>query len=693
MLENIRNIGIIAHIDAGKTTLTERILFYTGKEHRMGAVDEGTATMDWMPEEQRRGITITSAATTCPWKNFKINIIDTPGHVDFTAEVERSLRVLDGAIGVFCGVGGVEAQSETVWRQANRYNVPRLAFVNKLDRTGADFERVVESIRKKLNANPVPLQMPIGKESAFSGVIDLIDMKAHRFEEESLGANMVETDVPEELREEVSARRHAMVEVVAGDVDWLLEKYLAQAPLDADMLRKAVRELTIARRITPVFCGSAVKNKGVQLLLDAVCAYLPSPGDVPPVTGQDPKSGKPASRKALPSEHACALAFKTQTDRHGELTYLRIYSGTISTGDQLLNPRTAKHERLTRLFRLHANHREIIDQASAGDIVGTIGLKFTATGDTLCDKRHPMVLEIMDFPETVVSMSIEPKSSSDRDHLIEVLAMLAKDDPTFQQKSDEETGQLVISGMGELHLEIIRNRMEEEFKVSARLGEPRVGYRETVQGTAEAEAKFIKKIGDKSHYGHVVVRVESSRDKLHPQVVIAVPPEQIPRQFLQGMEDSLKTSSLTGCAAGYPLVYTRVTAVGGSTKQGESSELAYAAAASEAFERALKQAGCAVLEPIMKFETTAPEDHLGDVINDLNRRRAEISAIEVLSGIAVIRGTVPIAEMFGYTTALRSLTHGRGTLTMEPFDYRPIPEHTRKQLFGDLFGGDTRAGR
>ncbi|MBI5367058.1 MAG: elongation factor G, partial [Planctomycetes bacterium] len=538
MLENIRNFGIIAHIDAGKTTLSERILFYTGREHKLGNVDDGNTTLDWMPEERERGISITSAATTCFWKKHRLNLIDTPGHVDFTAEVERSLRVLDGAVGVFCGVGGVEAQSETVWRQANRYKVPRIAFVNKLDRTGGNFPRVVEAIRKRLGANPIPIQLPIGREGDFKGVIDLVRMKALYFEESSQGATVVEQEVPEELRAEAAAAREQMIEAVAEKVDALLEKWITDhAAITEEDVHDALRRLTLSGKGTPVLCGAAVRNKGVQPVLDAIIRYLPSPGDIPDTAGTDPHTGKPAHRRSDPQEEFCALAFKTMTDLHGELTYLRIYSGEINTKDQVVNPRLNKPERVSRIFQMHAEKRLQVEYGRAGEIVGVIGLKHTVTGDTLCATKRRIVLGSMAFPETVISMAIEPKLSADRDKLNEVLAKMAKDDPTFKVRNDDETGQIIVSGMGELHLEVIKSRMLNEFKVAANVGEPRVAYKETVLAAGEAEGVFERKIGEKTVSAAVRVRVEPCPESMPVQVELQVSPEEIPRPFLQAVEE------------------------------------------------------------------------------------------------------------------------------------------------------------
>lgn len=680
MPTSVRNIGIIAHIDAGKTTTTECILFCTGKEHRIGRVDDGTATMDWMVEEQRRGITITSAATTCYWNEHRINIIDTPGHVDFTAEVERSLRVLDGAIGVFCGVGGVEAQSETVWRQANRYRVPRIAFVNKLDRIGSSFFHVVESIRRKLGANPVPVNIPIGTASEFHGVIDLITMRALIFDADTQSGKITERDLPPTLAEEAARWRDAMVAAAVEHSEELMDKYLRGATVSPEEIRAGLRKETIRGHITPVLAGCALKNHGIGLLLDAVCHYLPAPEDLPPIEGLDPKSGKKVRRKLSPAEPACALAFKTATDRHGELTYLRIYSGTLRSGQQLYNPRVGKMERLGHLFLMHANERQQIQEATAGEIIGTVGLRFTVTGDTLCEKKHPIVLERMEFAEPVVSLSIEPKLSSDSDKLTQTLQKLAKDDPTFHTRIDPETGEVIISGMGELHLEVLRNRMRDEFNLLVNVGEPRVAYKEALRTAAEAEFVFNQKVGERNHYGRVVIRVEPDPSHVHLQVENRLAKDAIPRAFSVAIEEALKGSTLVGSLAGFPLIHLRVVVLDATAHPIDSSELAFSAAASGALRKAIDAAESTILEPIMKLEVTVPEANLGDVLNDLNRRRAEIESVDLEGDRRVIRGSVPIATMFGYASGLRSLTQGRGTFSLEPLTYRAVPEDVARKL-------------
>ncbi|MBI2920917.1 MAG: elongation factor G [Planctomycetes bacterium] len=682
-LEKIRNIGIIAHIDAGKTTTSERILFYTGKEHKLGNVDEGTTALDWYPEEQQRGITIFSAATTCYWKEHRINLVDTPGHVDFTAEVERSLRVLDGAVGVFCGVGGVEPQSETVWRQADRYGVPRLAFVNKLDRPGASFPKVILQIRKVLRANAVALVWPIGEETGFRGVVDLIERRALSFSEDDSGQTVTAEDVPADLRDEVEVARSEMLEAVANVTPWMEEGFLEGRTFSNDEIRRAIREGTIGRRIVPVFGGSSLHNKGVQPLLDGILAYLPSPLDLPPIEGKHPETDRPLFRKPDPKEPFSALVFKIFTDEFGELVYMRIYSGCIESGEVAWNPRIGKRERITRLNLQHAQHREAVESAGPGEIVTVVGLKLTKTGDTLCDQKHPVVLGRMSFPEPVVSMAIEPKSSAEKDKLADVLLKMEKDDPTFVTRTDEETGQTIVSGMGELHLDIIKNKMKNTYKVDANVGEPRVAYRETILRAAGGEAEFVRKVPDgKGQYGHVTLTIEPDRRQSAVQVSNAAPEGTFPKQFWPAIEDGIRSSALTGAVAGYPMVYVKATVTGGSSHPTDAHEGAFNAAAGMAFQRAVSEAGGVVLEPIMKFDVIAPAENLGDVLDDLNRRRAEIQNVEHEEDRAKITGLTPIAEMFGYANALRSLTQGRGTSSLEPHDYRPVPEHVSKALFG-----------
>jgi elongation factor G len=688
MLELTRNIGIIAHIDAGKTTFTEGVLFHTGKEHRIGAVDDGTATMDWMEEEQKRGITITSAATTCYWETndinavrqkHRINIIDTPGHVDFTVEVQRSLRILDGAVVVFCGVGGVEAQSETVWRQADLYHVPRIAFINKLDRVGSDLFAAIKQMQTKLKATPLLLQLPIGKEDTLQGVVDLIRQKAVIFDKESDGEKYEVTDIPPDMLKEVKEHRTKMIELLAEKVEWLVEPFLKGETLSDQMLHKAIREATIAYKLVPVLCGTALKQIGIQPVLDAVCLYLPSPLDVPPPEGINPENNKPISHKPDPTDQFSALAFKTTTDRHGELTYIRIYSGKLAEGTTVYNPRTDKQERINKIFIMHSNERNQIKEAQAGDIVAVIGLRSTFTGDTICIKKYPIVYEKMEFPETVVSMAIEPKLSADRDKLQEIILKISKDDPTFQYKPDDETGQLLVSGMGELHLEIIKNRMLKEFNVDANVGEPRVAYKEAIMQPVEAEGIFERKIGEKQLFGHVAIRLEplynerSAKDaKLHPYVENRLFPNTIPKQYIQGIQDTLLSNTLSGSCAGYPMIYLKIILVNGSFRPNESNEVAYNAAANVAFRNALEKTDCVILEPIMKFEIVTPEEYMGEIINDLNKRGGEIESVELAHATKIIKGTIPIAQTFGYATTMRSLTQGRGSYSLEPHDYRTV---------------------
>ncbi|NUN49210.1 MAG: elongation factor G [Candidatus Brocadiae bacterium] len=683
-LEKIRNIGIIAHIDAGKTTTSERILFYTGREHKMGDVDDGTTTTDWYFEEKERGISIFSAATTCSWKGHRINLIDTPGHVDFTAEVERSLRVLDGAIGVFCGVGGVEPQSETVWRQADRYKVPRIAYVNKLDRVGSNFPKVVEQIRNRLRTNAVPVTWPIGEEAEFSGVVDLIDRVAMTWSDEDQGATFESGPVPEELSDVVEVARGELIEALAEFTPWMEERFLEGGTFTPAEIRKAVREGTIARKITPVFCGSSFRKKGVQPLIDGVLHYLPSPVDMPPTEGKHPETERPVTRRPDPKEALAALVFKIFTDAHGELVYVRVYSGTLTAGEVVWNPRTQKRERITRLNIMHGQQREPAESAGPGEIVTVVGLKLARTGDTLCDQKHPVALAEMRFPEPVVSMAIEPKSSADKDKLAETLGKMEKDDPTFRMRTDEETGQTIVSGMGELHLDIIKNRMKHMYKLDANVGEPRVAYRETVLKEAAGEAEFVRKVVEgKGQYGHVKLRIEPDRAATGIVVTNAAPEGTFPKGFWPSIEDGIRSGALSGGVAGYPMMQVRVTVTGGSTHPTDSHEGAYGAAAGMAFHKAAQAAGGVVLEPIMKFDVFTPPESMGGVLEDLNRRRAEIRSVEHEDRMAKLSGLTPIAEMFGYANDLRSLTQGRGQSSLEPHDYRPVPANVARSLFGD----------
>jgi elongation factor G len=675
MRRKVRNIGIIAHIDAGKTTTTERILYYTEKIHRIGEVDEGTATTDWYMEEQRRGISIFSAAVSCEWKGHTINIIDTPGHVDFTAEVERSLRVLDGAIGVFCGVGGVEAQSETVWRQADRYHIPRLAYVNKLDRIGADFYKVIQAIRERLKANPVAVVIPIGQGEGFAGVIDLIEMRALYFDESSLGAKVISCQIPEGLMETAIAYRERLIEAVSEHDERLLDRFLKGDPLDPDSIRDGLRRATLGCKLVPTLGGSSLKNKGVQPLLDAVCYYLPSPQEIPPIQGSDPVKGKDIRLDPTSETDPCALVFKIETDPHGELTYLRLYTGSLRPGVTIYNSRTKRHVRITQLFQMHAHTRIAISLASAGDIVAAVGLKDVATGDTLCYRDRPIILEPMRFAETVVSMAIEPRSSADRDRLLDVLQKLTLQDPTFKTKIEPETGQIIISGMGELHLDILRHRIVHDFKVDARVGEPRVAYRETILTPSRGEGESFIRSGERVLYGQVSLELRPDRSCLQPRIKWELKAEEqkVLGQFMSAIEGGIKSAALSGEIAGFPLVYLQIVILGGKVRT-ESAEQAYHAASVSAFRNALSSANSVILEPHMRFEITLPEEYLGDVISDLNRRKGEITELGAIEGARVIRGNVPLSQMFGYATRMRSLTQGRGFFIMEPYEYRPVPK-------------------
>ncbi|MEW6743030.1 MAG: elongation factor G [Planctomycetota bacterium] len=679
-IRSLRNIGIIAHIDAGKTTLTERILYYTGKEHRMGSVDEGTAKMDYLEEEQERGITITSAATTCRWLDHVINLIDTPGHVDFTAEVERSLRVLDGAIGVFCGVAGVEAQSETVWRQADRYHVPRLAFVNKLDRVGADFERAVTSLRERLRVKAVPLVIPVGRERDLEALIDLVHGELLRFPPEALGARLVREPIPPGLEGETARGRERLLEAVAEEVDAIAELYLANRPVPPEVLIAGLRKATLTFDIVPVFCGAALRNFGVQPLLDGVVRYLPSPLDVPPVTGVDPRRDREVVRKPDPREPLCALVFKTLHDAHGELSFLRLYSGTLTKGQQLYSPRRDKSERVTRLFLMHADERQAIEEAGPGQIVAVVGLHYSTTGDTLCPRQNPVLLEGMVFPETVVSMSIEPRATAQRDELEQALRLLARDDPTFAWQVNEETGQMIISGMGELHLEVITHRLVNDFKLEVRVGKPRVAYKQTIAAAATAEGVFDRLTGGRALFGKVRLRVEPSSG-LAAKVRNAIDPSEIPRLYWPGVESAAAAAARSGLELGFPIINLAITLLGGEVREGEANEVALAAATELAFRQAMASGGVVLVEPVMRFEIRCPEEYVGGVISDLNVRRARILEFDPQAQPAVVRGTVPLAETFGYTTQLRSLTQGRASASLEPFDYEPVPDAIAQRLF------------
>jgi elongation factor G len=674
-LERTRNIGIMAHIDAGKTTTTERILYYTGISYKIGEVHEGTAVMDWMVQEQERGITITSAATTCFWRDHRVNIIDTPGHVDFTIEVERSLRVLDGAVAVFCGVGAVEPQSETVWRQADRYGVPRIAFVNKMDRVGADFGRVVGEMRERLRANPVVLQLPLGSEEAFRGVIDLVGMKAIVWEDESLGARYRQEEIPAEEREAASAAREKLIEALADVSEQVMEKYLDGREITEEEIRAAIRTGTVQMKIVPVLCGSAFKNKGVQLLLDAVVDYLPSPVDVPPVKGVNPNNGKDEERLASDSDPFTALAFKIMSDPYvGTLTFLRVYAGVMTTGSYVYNSVKGKKERIGRLLKMHANKREEIKEVYAGDIAAAVGLRDTTTGDTLCDESKPIVLERMEFPDPVISIAIEPKTKADQERLGGSLHKLATEDPSFRISTNPETGQTLISGMGELHLEIIVDRLLREFKVDANVGKPQVAYKETIRKAVEQESKFIRQTGGRGQYGHVVLRIEPLPAAGGFQFVDATKGGVIPREYIPAIEKGVKEAMESGILAGYPVVDVKASVTFGSYHEVDSSEIAFKIAGSMAFKEAMGKASPVILEPIMSLEVVTPEEFMGEVISDINRRRGRIAGQEPRGRTQVISGTVPLAEMFGYATDLRSRTQGRATFTMQFSHYEPVPK-------------------
>ncbi len=680
-LERTRNIGIMAHIDAGKTTTTERILYYTGRTYKIGEVDEGSTEMDWMEQEKERGITITAATTTCFWKDHRINIIDTPGHVDFTIEVERSLRVLDGAIAVFDAVNGVEPQSETVWRQADRYRVPRICFINKMDRVGADFYMSVRSIAERLGARPVPIQLPYGREEKFKGVIDLIEMKAIVWEEETLGARYHDEPIPSALVEEARSWREKLLEVVAEEDETLMERYLNGQELSPEEIKRVLREGTLTLRLTPVLCGAAFKNKGVQPLLDAVIEYLPSPLDLPPVEGVNPRTGEKERRFPGEDEPLAALAFKLMGDPFaGHLCFFRVYSGTLRAGTYVYNSTRDTRERIGRLLRMHANKREEIPQVSAGDIAAAVGLKQTRTGDTLCDENHPILLEAIKFPEPVISVAIEPKTREGQERLSTALHALSNEDPTFQVRIDEETGQTIISGMGELHLEIIVDRLVREFKVEANVGRPQVSYRETITQPVEAEGKFIRQTGGRGQYGHVWLRLEPLPPGSGIEFVNAVVGGAIPKEYIPAVEKGVREAMESGVLAGYPVVDVKVTLFDGSYHEVDSSELAFKIAGSMAIRDGIKRAGPILLEPIMQVDVVTPEEFLGDVIGDLNARRGRILGIEPRVAANIIRAEVPLVEMFGYATDLRSVTQGRATYTMQFAHYEPVPAQIAEEI-------------
>jgi elongation factor G len=686
-LARIRNIGIMAHIDAGKTTTTERILYYTGRTYKIGEVHEGSAVMDWMAQEQERGITITSAATTCKWRDTWINILDTPGHVDFTVEVERSLRVLDGAVAVFDAVAGVEPQTETVWRQANKYNVPRICFVNKMDRVGADYFRTVDMIRDRLEATVALTQLPVGIENDFRGVVDLLSMRAHVWQD-GMGDSYETVDIPEELKADAEHWRHELVDVVSHHDDTVLEKYVGDEEITADDLKRGLRAATIAGAVVPVLCGSAFKNKAVQPLLDAIIDYLPSPLEVPPVTGHDPKTEDVMERHPDDSEPFSALAFKIMSDPYvGKLTYFRVYSGKLAAGGQVMNVTKDRRERVGRLLQMHANHREDKQAVFAGDIVAAVGLKHTTTGDTLADPSQPVLLERMEFPEPVISVAIEPKTKADQDKLGKALGALSEEDPTFQVRTDDDTGQTIISGMGELHLEVLVDRMMREFTVSANVGKPQVAYRETITVPVEkVEERYVRQTGGRGQYGHVIINLEPTGPGGGYEFVDKVTGGDIPREYISAVDAGIQQAMEGGVIAGYPLVDMRATLTGGSYHDVDSSEMAFKIAGSMAFKKAARQAKPVLLEPIMAVEVVTPEDYMGDVIGDLSSRRGRVEGMEQRGNAQVVRSQVPLAEMFGYATDLRSRTQGRATYTMQFDSYQRVPESIAQDIIARIRG-------
>ena len=683
-LKKTRNIGIMAHIDAGKTTTTERMLFYTGRVHKMGETHDGASVMDFMEQEQERGITITSAATTCEWDDHRINIIDTPGHVDFTVEVERSLRVLDGSIALFCSVGGVEPQSETVWRQADKYEVPRIAFVNKMDRMGADFFRVIDMMKERLGANAVPIQLPIGSEDEFDGVIDLVEMDSIVYQDE-MGVKFERQEIPEEYQEQAQEYHENLLEALAETNDEFMMKYLEDGDITTDDLIETLREAVLNVDIIPVLCGSAFKNKGVQMLLDAIIDYLPAPVDVPPVEGFNPDTEEEETREADDDAPFSALAFKIMSDPYvGKLAFFRAYSGVLEAGSYVYNSTSDERERISRILQMHANHREERDMVYAGDLAAAVGLKNTSTGDTLCDADAPVILESMEFPEPVISVAIEPKSQADQDKLGEALQRLAEEDPTFQVRTDEETGQTIIKGMGELHLEVIVDRLLREFKVDANIGQPKVAYRETITRKVESiEGKFIRQSGGRGQYGHVVLDVEPNDEGGGFEFEDNIVGGAIPKEYIPSVEDGIVEAMENGYLAGYPMVDIKVSLNDGSYHDVDSSEMAFKIAGSMGFRNAVQRANPAILEPIMKVEVVVPEEYMGDVIGDLNGRRGRVEGMEPRNNAQVVRGYVPLAEMFGYATDLRSKTQGRATHTMQFSHYEQAPKNITKEIIGD----------
>ncbi len=677
----------MAHIDAGKTTTTERILYYTGRTHRLGEVHEGTATMDWMEQEQERGITITSAATTCTWREIRINIIDTPGHVDFTAEVERSLRVLDGAVAVFDAVHGVQPQSEKVWRQADKYGVPRICFINKIDKMGADFEHAIDTIRKRLNAKPVAIQIPIGQEDKFKGVVDLIDMKAIVWNDESLGADYATQEIPADLKKKAEAFHTQLVETVAENDDEILHKFLEGEPISAEELRASLRKSTIGLKLFPVVVGTAFKNKGVQPLLDAVVDYLPSPLDTPDTHGTDLDTGKTVIRKASDTEPFAALAFKIMADPYvGQLTFIRVYSGQLQSGGSVLNARTRKHERIGRLLKMHANKREDIQEILAGDICAVVGLKNVGTGDTICDDKHPIMLESIEFAVPVISVAVEPKTKADQEKMGMALSKLAQEDPTFKVHTDPDSGQTIISGMGELHLEIIVDRMMREYKVEANVGKPQVAYRETIRKHAEAEGKYIRQTGGRGQYGHTKIRLEPNEPGKGYEFINEIVGGVVPKEYIKPIDQGMQEAMEGGVLAGYPMVDVKATLYDGSYHEVDSNEMAFKIAGSMAFKEAARKASPVLLEPVMSVEVVVPEEYMGTVIGDLNSRRGRIEGIEHRAGSQVIRAMVPLAEMFGYATNMRSSTQGRATYSMHFAHYEEAPRSVAEEIVAKVQG-------
>ena len=685
-LENTRNIGIMAHIDAGKTTTTERILFYTGKTHKIGEVHDGAATMDYMVQEQERGITITSAATTAFWKDTRINIIDTPGHVDFTVEVERSLRVLDGSVTLFCAKGGVEPQSETVWRQADQYGVPRMGYVNKMDIMGADFFRVVDMIRTRLGANAVPIQLPIGKESDFRGIIDLVEMNAHMYEDE-LGTKVSITDIPEDYKELAAEYREKLIEGISEYDDNIMEKYLEGGEITVPEIKSAIRKGTIAVKMIPICCGSSYRNKGVQMLLDAIVDYMPAPTDIPSINGTNPKTGEEEPRHPSDSEPFSALAFKIITDPFvGKLCFFRVYSGKLTAGSYVYNATKGEKERIGRILRMHANHREEVTEVYTGEIAAAVGLKCTTTGDTLCDEQHPVILETMEFPDPVISIAVEPKTKAGQEKMGIALQKLAEEDPTFRVHTDRDTGQTIISGMGELHLEIIVDRLLREFKVEANVGNPQVAYKEGIRKAVHQDSKFVRQSGGRGQYGHCVIDVEPLERGAGYEFVNKIVGGAVPKEYIAPIDQGIQEAMQAGVLGGYPTVDLRVTLVDGSYHEVDSSEMAFKIAGSMAIKEACKKADPVLLEPIMKVSITVPEEYLGDVIGSVSSRRGRIDGMEDVAGTKRITAYCPMAEMFGYATSLRSMTQGRGTFILEPSHYEEVPKSVQDTVLKDRSG-------